>query len=183
MDHQLFEQWLFSEEPLSPEQIQAIQAHLKTCESCRQLSAAWSSVQDLFKEATAMEPLPGFTNRWKVRQEVQTKQELNRKSQKQSWITLMVSSLGAGLFLSLMIMQILTIVKAPTELLFIGIFQVTNFISQIITVGDLVTTFISITFGLLPPVYWIAVATGLTLLSILWILSLRKVFKNRRITI
>ncbi len=182
MNHQPFEQWLFSEEPLSPDQSRALQAHLETCESCRQLSAAWSGVQTLFEEVTPIEPSPGFTIRWRARQKAQLRQERYKKERQQSWITLMVSIAGAVLFLGLMVTQIFATVETPTQLLFIWIFRVTDFVSMIIAAGDLMVTIMDITFGLVAPVYWAAVAAGLGLLSLLWIFSLHQVFQHRRIT-
>lgn len=182
MDHKLFEQWLFSDEPLSPDQSQALRAHLEICESCRQLSKAWSGVQSLFEEVPQMEPSPGFADRWIVRQEAQFKRELYQLNRRRTRLTLSITSLGAALFLSLMAYQLFSTVGTPMQLLFMGIFQVTSFISKLIAIKDIMTTFLAIVFGLVTPAYWAAIAAGLGLLSLLWLISLRQVFQHRRIT-
>jgi predicted anti-sigma-YlaC factor YlaD len=182
MDHQVFEQWLFSDEPLSPDQSQALRAHLEICESCRNLSMAWSDVRNLFEEVPDLEPSPGFADRWRVYQEGQIRHERYYQNQRRSRITLSITSLGAVLFLSLMVYQILATVGTPMQLLFMGIFQVTAFISKIIAIKDIMITFLDIAFGLVSPAYWAGIAAGLGLLSLLWLISLRQVFQHRRIT-
>jgi predicted anti-sigma-YlaC factor YlaD len=64
MNHQPFETWIFSEDPLQFEDQEKLKEHLQACEDCRHLSLAMEEVQQTFSAAPAPEPAPGFTQRW-----------------------------------------------------------------------------------------------------------------------
>jgi len=64
MSHQPFENWLFSDEPIEPEDSEALEAHLKQCEQCREISTALDWVYETISTVKTPEPSPGFTQRW-----------------------------------------------------------------------------------------------------------------------
>ena len=67
MNHLQFEEWIFSDEPLLPEQQTALEEHLHSCEGCRQLYAAWRSAEDWLQAPATITPQAGFTARWESR--------------------------------------------------------------------------------------------------------------------
>ena len=84
MNHQPFENWLLSEDTLSPENASALRGHLETCDHCRELQAAWTDVSNLFQDVPDIEPAPGFVNRWQTRLEVERQVELSVRHRWQS---------------------------------------------------------------------------------------------------
>ncbi|MDT8381216.1 MAG: zf-HC2 domain-containing protein [Brevefilum sp.] len=64
MSHQPFENWLFSDETIDPEDSEALEEHLKQCEQCLELSTALDQVFETISTAKTPEPSPGFTQRW-----------------------------------------------------------------------------------------------------------------------
>jgi len=64
MSHQPFETWLFSEEPLEPEQSKSLGDHLNQCEDCREMSMALDQVVEVISTSRSPDPAPGFTQRW-----------------------------------------------------------------------------------------------------------------------
>ena len=64
MSHQPFENWLFSDETIEPEDSTALDAHLKQCEQCRELSTTLDWVYETISTVKTPEPNPGFTQRW-----------------------------------------------------------------------------------------------------------------------
>jgi len=64
MSHQPFEKWLFSDEPIDPEESEALEVHLNQCEQCRELSTALDQVYETISTVKTPEPSPGFTQRW-----------------------------------------------------------------------------------------------------------------------
>lgn len=64
MNHQLFESWLFSEEPLAPEKSTALESHLEQCEDCQHTAIALEEIALAISSSTTPEPHPGFTSRW-----------------------------------------------------------------------------------------------------------------------
>lgn len=64
MSHQPFDTWLFSEEPLEPEQSDSLKSHLDQCEECSQMSMALDQVFEVISTSKSPSPAPGFTQRW-----------------------------------------------------------------------------------------------------------------------
>ena len=64
MSHQPFENWLFLDDAIEPEQSEALQSHLDQCEQCRQLSTALDQVIETISNSETPEPSPGFAERW-----------------------------------------------------------------------------------------------------------------------
>ena len=64
MNHQPFEDWLFSGESLESQQEQALQDHLNQCEQCQAISIALDQVNEVFISSPSPEPAEGFTQRW-----------------------------------------------------------------------------------------------------------------------
>jgi predicted anti-sigma-YlaC factor YlaD len=66
MNHQPFEEWIFSEKALSPDQRLGLENHLSTCADCRQLFTAWQSAEDMLHEPVTAGPDQGFALRWQA---------------------------------------------------------------------------------------------------------------------
>lgn len=64
MSHQPFDKWLFSEDPLEPEQSSALESHLDQCEECSKMSTALDQVFEVISTSKSPSPAPGFTQRW-----------------------------------------------------------------------------------------------------------------------
>jgi hypothetical protein len=79
MSHQPFENWLFSDEPIEPEQSKALKSHLEQCKQCNQLSIALGRVTESISTSSTPLPNPGFTARWYQRlSEYRQKQQERR---------------------------------------------------------------------------------------------------------
>ncbi len=64
MNHQPFETWLFSDNPIEPEQSEALKSHLDQCQECNQMSKALNQVYEVISTSDTPEPVPGFKQRW-----------------------------------------------------------------------------------------------------------------------
>lgn len=67
MAHQPFENWIFSEKPLSTEEKRRLAAHVEECYQCKTLQHAWLSVRQQIATTKSMPPAQGFTTRWRAR--------------------------------------------------------------------------------------------------------------------
>ncbi|MDD2694750.1 MAG: zf-HC2 domain-containing protein, partial [Anaerolineales bacterium] len=67
MNHRPFEDWIFSEEPLSPVERADLEAHLQACAACQKLSTNWQEVSGALHTAPMLSPAPGFSSRWQER--------------------------------------------------------------------------------------------------------------------
>lgn len=67
MNHQPFEEWMLSNEPLDPEQDAALSEHLVSCPDCPPLARAWQAVRLEISAEPPEAPAPGFSMRWQAR--------------------------------------------------------------------------------------------------------------------
>ena len=58
MNHQPFENWLLSEDPLPEDDERALRDHLADCDQCNELEDAWLNVSNLFTDVPAVGPAP-----------------------------------------------------------------------------------------------------------------------------
>ena len=182
MSHQPFETWLLSEEPLSADQAEALQAHLSGCEFCRQLAASWSEVHRFFQAASPVQPATGFTARWQARLAAQRLQERIRRQRRQSWWTLIFTAGVAMLLLVLLAVQVVLVYESPEQLLFDGVFRMSEMLSTANLVQKLLVTLPYFFITVIPPFWWAVFAALLGFLCLLWIFSLRRLMLPRRVT-
>jgi len=175
MNHLPYKEWLLSGATLPAEQEAALQDHLRSCETCRQLEPAWGDVQALIKKALAIDPLPGFTGRWQKRLE----QHRLHKQRRMAWF--IVAAIGAlALVLSLIFgAHLLDLLSSPGNLILLWVSRVTGVLS-------IYWAFENILNGLanqIPAFSWLMVVFGIGLLSFLsvaWLATYRKLTLARR---
>ena len=176
MNHLPYKEWLLTEAPLSAEQDDALQEHLRTCETCRQIEPAWMDVKALMQKTPAAEPLPGFSGRWQVRLE----QHRLSKQRRLAWIILGIMA-GIALVLSALFgLQLMQIADAPGNLILLVVSRLTNILSIYWSLGDI---FSSIS-AFIPSVPWLLMIFGmgmLSFLSVLWLATYRKLTLARRL--
>lgn len=67
MLHQPFEAWILDPKGLSPQDRQALRAHLESCAHCRQLTGKWHATEHQLTQQVMVGPAPGFVQRWQMR--------------------------------------------------------------------------------------------------------------------
>lgn len=179
MNHQPYEDWLFSDEPLSPQQNSDLKTHLQVCDSCTQLSESWGDVKNLFRSTPEVEPQAGFSARWLTRLE----EKENKTKQRQSWIMLIITGGVATFILLLMGVNLILSVDQPIQLLFLGTNKITEWLSIIKATNEILSALIELVSIMIPPVWWVMFAVVISILSLLWIFSLKQLIQPRRMTI
>ena len=99
MKHQPFDTWIFSDDPIQPEEMVELNNHFQSCEDCRHLSVSMTQVHQTFASAFSPEPAPGFTHRWHRRLSVYRHQ----RQQRRMWL-LALGMFGLAALLSLVIL-------------------------------------------------------------------------------
>jgi predicted anti-sigma-YlaC factor YlaD len=103
MNHQPFENWIFTDGPLQPEDQEKLNEHLQSCESCRRLSLAMEGVRQTFISAPSPAPAPGFTHRWQERLAVHR----HARQQRRMWIlTLAMFGLASVISLAILLLEL-----------------------------------------------------------------------------
>ena len=174
MNHQPFETWILTKEPLPEEQAQVLQAHLANCPACQHISTAWSDMDHILRAMPSVQPAVGFTSRWQSHLATRALQDRLLKQHRQSWWLLLLSIGGAAVLLSLLVINFL-VYDSPTNVLIAVMYQVISLVSLTRAVQEILTTIVRMFMAIVPPVYWLVISGGLGLLSMLWIFSLRKI--------
>ena len=67
MSHQPYETFLFSDDPLTGEELGHLEVHLKECEHCRVIAKALNDLEMVSSPNDYLSPATGFTQRWQTR--------------------------------------------------------------------------------------------------------------------
>lgn len=178
MNHQPFRSWLLSEEPLPPEQAEALRAHLQNCQACRQLETAWDHVNILFEGLPLAEPRPGFTARWEARLAAHRLQQQSR----QVWVAVAVTAALACLLLLILGAQVIEVLSSPAQLALVWIAR----LSSLLYILDQIHVFITLLLKAAPaiPIAGAFFSAGMVcFLSVLWLATYRQLVTSRRILI
>ena len=181
MNHQPFKNWMLSDEPLPPEQIKVLQAHLATCESCRSLSSAWPEVRTILQNAQTIRPTINFAERWQTRLVTQNEGLLYRK-QRQSWWFFLIAAGLACLSLVILLAQIVTSFESPMAIFLSGLYLFTEAVASLTTLQGLISILLNTLFVIVPPAWWILLTFAICGLITIWLVSLRRVVYPRRIS-
>jgi len=181
MNHQPFNNWMFSDESLLPEQTKLLEAHLATCETCRSLSSAWVEVRTMLQSAQTIQPTINFAERWQASLATQNEGLLYRK-QRQSWWFFFIAAGLACLSLVILLAQILTSFKSPMAIFLSGLYLFTEAIGSLTSFQGLVITLLNTLIVIVPPAWWILLTVAICGLITIWLISLRRVVYPRRIS-
>jgi len=178
-NHLLIEEWLLSTSSLTPEEHTLLQEHLKSCESCRQLSEAWQEVEYRLKAAPMRSPEPGFTGRWQMRL---AKDQLRRQRRQ----TIYVVALGGGVALALLVLLSVwtwPLLQNPFPYLMVWTYKLTTSFYFFSGFGRALGTVARTLFGLVPGTLWVALLVALGSLGVIWIVAFRKLTSVRRVIV
>ncbi len=174
--HQLFKEYLLSEESLTPEQEGLLQAHVRECAECRQQEASWANVRRLFEDAPALAPAAGFTGRWQERAAAQ-----RQKAQRQrSWIFFSATTSIAVALSALLVYLTLQEFISPLQILSRAVYFLVMLISYYREISGFMGS-----ISVLVPIVSIAGVVFFTgfvsLLRVLWAVAYRKLSSLRRV--
>ena len=174
MNHQPFENWLLSEDPLPEEDERALRDHLVDCDHCNELEDAWLNVANLFADVPAVGPHPGFVNRWQATLEADKAAVKAMRQRWQSWILLVLIANGAAVVLLSMGVQLFRTYDSVTDWILSWVYKAAT--AMVLASGfrnAFVTLFRTVP-QLIPTGWWIAIAATLTISTVVWIVSMSK---------
>jgi predicted anti-sigma-YlaC factor YlaD len=180
MDHQPFENWIFSEEPLTTEDHQILHEHLAICERCQALNSSLSKVEKLLVESPPAEPVPGFVNRWQARLDADRRVEKLMRHRWQSWIMLVVILNVVAVTFIFLSIQLSTTVSSPTDLLLNLIYRATSSIAMLNALQDISYAIWRVVTSVVSPGGWLLLSGASFLGAVVWIVSLRKLISIPR---
>ncbi len=176
MNHPYFEDLLFAEQPLTPQESAALQEHLQDCESCQLLANAWQDVENQLHRSAMLEPAPGFADRWQMRLELDSQ----RVQRKQSMLLLGFSIGGATLLLASLTVLLLPLADSPIVFVAAWLSRLAEMITVITSTGGIVSS-LSQAMGGSISLIWVILGTGMvSLLAVLWLVSYQVLRAPRR---
>jgi hypothetical protein len=183
MGHKPFESWIVSEEPLSADEEQRLQEHIKSCESCHQLSVSWGEVQDFFLEIPMEQPPAGFTNRWQARLVSLSEREIERKDKRTSWVFFAVTAGTAIFVLSIMVILFFSSVQTPIQLFITGATLIAGFLNLASAIQIAFLPLIEVVIVSVPTIWWVIIASTACLLTVVLAFSARHILFPRRVSL
>jgi hypothetical protein len=177
MVHRPFEDWLLDEERLTTEKAVALQEHLQSCASCRQLSQAWQEVEVDLHTSPILAPRTGFTNRWQARLEA----DRRRLHRRQSAAALGFSLGGAAWLFGSLTLLALPVLTTPKLLLWAWVLHLLELISYTGDLQEIILSLFHIQSGMIPIAWWILLVGFFSMLVVMWIVSLRYFTSPRRV--
>ncbi len=169
MEHQPYENWILSGDPLTESQNIELDEHLSRCPHCAGIKTGLSGVEMFIKSTTFASPSPGFTQRFKI-MAAQREEELRRL---QSYFFLGWMMI-ATVVVSIVYLTMVLLTQSPTEV-------VTNLMATTINmafqIDNLVLTVMA-WFQVIPLPITLAIIAGSASLVVLltsgWVISVWK---------
>jgi len=177
MVHRPFEDWLLDDEPLTAEKAGALQEHLQSCASCRQLSQAWQEVEVDLRTSPILSPRTGFSNRWQARLEA----DRRRLHRRQTAAALGLSLGGAALLFGSLSLLALPVLTTPKLFLWAWVLHLVQLVSYTGDLQEIVLSVFHIQSRMIPIAWWVLLAGFYSMLVVVWIVSLRYFTSPRRV--
>ena len=183
MKHKPFETWILLHEPLSSEQAQTLDEHLRDCQHCRQLQRALMRAETLFQSTFDSVPIPGFSQRWQMHLEKDRQEEQDRRHLWHSWMALIVVGNSVAFWALMLSRQFMITFNSPAEFFLTWIYRFTSLFSSLSAAGHLFSTLIDTLPGLIPPAGWAIIVTAFGVSGLLGMASITKLAQlSRRIS-
>ena len=172
MNHQPFEELLLSEDPLSPEEVESLEFHLKNCTHCSELTSAWHHVKDLFVKVPVVEPEAGFVDRWTNRLGIEKQLD---QVVRHRWQSIIMLILFANVITGLVIFlgtQFFTSFDSPLSLVLSGISKLISTVAWVNTIQNISLLLFRTIVNIVPVGIWTLIGLGLIGSMVTWIISI-----------
>lgn len=178
MNHQVFEDMLFSGEKPSLQEAHVLHEHLQGCEACRRLSEAQQAVESHLLSAVMVDAQAGFASRWQARL-AESQARLHRRQ------TLAVLAFVIGistLLVGSLVVLAFPLFQSPAILLL----SLTNRLVELVSLASSARDTVGVVFqtaaGAIPVWLWVIIAGVFTQMAVVWLVSYRWLTRPRSVT-
>lgn len=166
MDHRHFEDWLFNDTPLTPDQRRALEAHLRTCKAC----AAAAEANLALRRTTLARPAPGFGARFQAR--LAARQAENRRRAILGVLVLVLGGLG---LISWLVYLFLPLAQAePAQVFTMWVSYLMFLFTSAQALGQAGSVLLKVLGGFVPAFVWMIVLSALAGSATLWSFTIWK---------
>jgi hypothetical protein len=164
MNHRPFEDWLLEDQPLDPTQKRDLDAHLRTCETCRAIAESNLAL----RSARIVAPEPGFSARFQERLVL-----ARRAQRRRTLLGTLFFSLGGLLLLALLAGPFLvSLIGSPADWI-ASIIQIILFVyTTSLAVAEAGSIILGVLPAFMPPFVWLVLLSILSGLGLLWSVSI-----------
>jgi hypothetical protein len=173
MNHQDYQNWIFSPEDLDESQRLSLNNHLKECQECAHLAEVLKIVTEQFTTAAEIGPTPGFTQRWQTRQ---AHQRLLRQ-RRTTWIILLVFCLAA---VATVFTLGLTSMTSPVSMLASVLYTISVAVSTLDDLREIALNLLRVVPVVVPILLWIVASMSLFFWCSVWFIGVWRLPKLRR---
>jgi predicted anti-sigma-YlaC factor YlaD len=170
MNHQPYENWIFAESDLSDEQLQELETHLNTCTECQQIRLDLRAASGLLQTAPMAAPVPGFAGRWQA-----SLAERRALHQRQQTRRLLLALVGTALLLLLLLALHILATSTPVQWVVAGFQTTFSLFSTWNRIQDILLGLIGFIPPVVPIALWVMFTGGLSVLTLVWIISLWRI--------
>ena len=170
MDHQPFENWLFSEGDLEPQEKKALNEHLKDCSTCDSLTQAWNAIESEIHASPVLAPPAGFSSRWRER----LYEKRIQQQRKIVWWSILGCFLaGAAIWIQLNgeFLSSITLDRVISWVLY----QVSLTVVSMTRAPEILRALNQLVPAAIPITLWILAATSFCILTLIWVFSLWRI--------
>ena len=175
MDHLPFEEWLLTEEQLTPQQKRELTAHLRSCPSC----SAIAEVDLAFRSVQQVEPARGFVNRFQVG--LSSRKKALRRRNVLGFILLALSVLGVLTGLAWPILR--ASIDTPVDMLASWLSSLISLWASIQAMFHAGSVLFRVAPGFVPGYIWGILLVFLTGWSLVSVFSLMKITRTRSLLV
>ena len=154
MNHRPFEDWLLEDQPLDPAQKRELDAHLRSCETCRAIAESNLAL----RSARIVAPAPGFTARFQERLVL-----ARRAQRRRTLLGTLFFSLGGLLLLALLAGPFLvSLIGSPADWI-ASIIQIVLFVyTTSLAVAEAGSIILGVLPAFMPPFVWLILLSTLS---------------------
>jgi hypothetical protein len=164
MNHQPFEEWLFTEKPLDPKERLELDSHLRVCSHCNALAETGKALRTVKR----VSPAAGFSTRFQNRLALQRATDRRRKA----WGSVVFTLGGLVMLVWLLGPYLATFLASPATWITVvmewGIFVITT-LRAMAEAGSVV---LDVVPGFLPPFAWMVLLSAVAGICLLWFVSI-----------
>lgn len=165
MNHQPYETYLLSEEPLAQDHQRELNAHLETCAECRELKRAWQAIHGELLIAPTVAPQPGFSQRWS---ESLAERKARKQVEQVRKFFLILTFLIVFSFLGAVVTILAT--STPGDWIASTARVLTMTFASFTSLVHIAGTWLQILPPAVPVIAWVLASSGLVILTLFWVL-------------
>lgn len=173
MDHQPFEDLIFTQNKFSENKNKELSNHLLECKQCADLNESWSQVENIILQTAMVSPGQGFTKRFARNLEINKQKELQKQSIKYLLFVGLIIIL-----ITVLLLVIFSLTYSAGELIVGATSALTGFFQAFVNIRAMIYQFLYNLPPLVISAIWILIALWGLVMTPIWGVAVWRVSKQ-----